>query len=205
MGRTRPDAQSRGWLPRILLLLTLAGLLWMLVLAGRIELTGRRDDDARADAVVVLGAAQYRGMPSPVFAARLDHALALYEAGKAPLVIVAGGREDGDRYTEAAAGVRYLNSNGVPAGSLLAVGRGDDTLSSLQAVAAAARRRDISSVLLVSDRFHMERSLRMATDLGLRAYGSPTATSPVEEKPASRLRYTLREVAALTAYLLSPS
>ncbi len=102
MGRTRPNTQSRGWLSR-LLLLTLAGLLWMLVLAGRIELTGRRDDDARADAVVVLGAAQYRGMPSPVFAARLDHALALYEEGKAPLVIVAGGREDGDRYTEAAA------------------------------------------------------------------------------------------------------
>ncbi len=204
MGRTRPNTQSRGWLSR-LLLLTLAGLLWMLVLAGRIELTGRRDDDARADAVVVLEAAQYRGMPSPVFAARLDHALALYEEGKAPLVIVAGGREDGDRYTEAAAGVRYLNSNGVPAGKLLAVGRGDDTLSSLQAVAAAARRREISSVLLVSDRFHMERSLRMATDLGLRAYGSPTTTSPVEEKPASRLRYTLREVAALMVYLLSPS
>ncbi|MDP9379037.1 MAG: YdcF family protein [Chloroflexota bacterium] len=193
-----------GCLRRFLLLgALLAGLLWTLLLAVRIELAGRRDEAVRSHAVVVLGAAQYQGTPSAIFRARLDHALWLYERGVAPLVVVAGGRLEGDRYTEASAGTCYLRQRGVPASALLAVGEGNNTLESLEAVARVLGRRDAQSAVLVSDRFHMYRSLQMAPDLGLRAVGSPTTTSPVDGKPTSRLRYTLREVVAYTAYVLA--
>jgi uncharacterized SAM-binding protein YcdF (DUF218 family) len=193
-----------GCLRRFLVLgVLLAGVLWTLFVAVRIEVAGRTDDAVPSDAVVVLGAAQYQGTPSPVFKARLDHALDLYRRGIAPLVVVAGGKLEGDRYTEAAAGTRYLHSRGVPQSALLAVGEGNNTLESLQAVARALRRRDAGSVVLVSDRSHMLRSLSMASDLGLEAHGSPTTTSPIDDRTASRLRYLAREIAAYTYYRLT--
>lgn len=179
------------------------GLLWTLFIAARVELSGRRDDAPRSDAIVVLGSAQYQGTPSPVFQARLDHALRLYQAGRAPLVVVAGAGLDGDLYTEGTAGADYLRAHGVPKRALLAVGSGDNTHTSLQAVARALNGRKLDSVILVSDRFHMFRSLRIASDLGLSAHGSPTTTSPIDGDPPARLRYTLREVVAYTAYLVA--
>lgn len=193
-------------LSRLLLLgIGALGLLWVLFVVLRIELAGRRDDAVSSDAIVVLGAAQYNGTPSPVFRARLDHALGLYEAGKAPLVIVAGGKQDGDAYTEASAGVAYLQKRGVSADALLPVGAGNNTLASMRAVNETLGRKKLSSVVLVSDRFHMLRSLQMASDLGIVAHGSPTTTSPIQNKLASRLRHTLREVGAYTSYMLLES
>ena len=201
--RDTSPRRPRSLLRIALLGIPLAVVVWTLLVAARIHQVGSQDDAAPSDANVVLGTAQYQGTPSLIFQARLDHAARLYEAGVAPLVVVAGGKLEGDRFTEASAGAGYLRERGVPEEALLLVGEGGNTLSSLRAVAAELRRRGLEDVVLVSDRFHMLRSLRMAADLGLRARGSPTTTSPVERRPASRARYTLREVAGYTAYLLT--
>lgn len=181
----------------------LAGVLWTLFVFARVEIASRQDDAVPADAIVVLGTAQYQGTPSSIFQARLDHAYRLYENGTAPLVVIAGGKQEGDKYTEASAGAQYLRELGVPREALLPVGKGDSTLSSLEAVAGQLERRQLESVVLVSDPFHMYRSMEMAADLGLEVHGSPTTTSPVQDRPAAQLRYTLREVAAYTVYALS--
>ena len=181
--------------------LMLPALLWAMYLALRVATVGERDDLHPVDAVVVLGTQEYSGWPSPPFSARLDHALSLYEEGLAPLVIVAGGDPEGDSYTEAAAGVRYLEHQGLPSEALLAVG-GDNTYENLLEVKALAYREGLETVLLVSERFHMLRSLVIADDLEVRAYGSPTSTSPRDHNPALRFYYTLREVTAYTAYVV---
>jgi uncharacterized SAM-binding protein YcdF (DUF218 family) len=181
--------------------LMLPTLLWAAYVALQVVTAGERDDCRPADAVVVLGTREYSGWPSRPFSARLDHALSLYEEGLAPLVIVAGADPEGDSYTEAAAGVRYLEHQGLPSDALLTVG-GDNTYENLQEVKALADWEGLETVLLVSERFHMLRSLVMADDLGIQAYGSPTSTSPTEHNPALRFFYTLREVAAYTAYML---
>jgi uncharacterized SAM-binding protein YcdF (DUF218 family) len=183
------------------IVLVLPALLWAAYVALRVATVGERDDLHPVDAVVVLGTQEYSGWPSPPFSARLDHALSLYEEGLAPLVIVAGGDPEGDSFTEAAAGVRYLEHQGLPSDALLAVG-GDNTYENLREVKALAEREGLESVLLVSERFHMLRSLAMANDLGIQTYGSPTSTSPRDHNPVLRFYYTLREAVAYTAYML---
>jgi uncharacterized SAM-binding protein YcdF (DUF218 family) len=189
---------------RIVLLLgvvlVLSALLWAAYVALRVATVGERDDQRPADAIVVLGTREYSGWPSRSFSARLDHALYLYEEGLAPVVIVAGGDPEGDSYTEAAAGVRYLEHHGISSEALLIAG-GDNTYENLLEVKALAEQESLESVLLVSERFHMLRSLVMAEDL-IQAYGSPTSTSPRDHSPALRFYYTLREVVAYTAYVL---
>jgi len=182
-------------------ILVLPALLWAAYVALQVATVGERDAPRPADAIVVLGTQEYSGWPSPPFAARLDHALSLHEEGSAPLVIVAGGDPEGDSYTEAAAGVRYLEDRGLPSEALLTVG-GNNTYENLREVKALAEREGLESVLVVSERFHMLRSLVMAEDLEIRAYGSPTSTSPRDHNPALRGYYTLREVAAYTAYYI---
>jgi uncharacterized SAM-binding protein YcdF (DUF218 family) len=182
----------------ILLLLVL---LWASYVGLQIERVGRLDESRHGDAIVVLGTDQEQGWPSPAFRARLDQALSLYEEGIAPLVVVAGGNPEGDSYTEAAAGVSYLEYYGLPSNVLLPAG-GDNTYQNLQEVQALAKREGWENVVLVSEPFHMFRSLTMARGLGLRAYGSPASTSPAEHNPIRRLYFVLREVAASTAYLL---
>ena len=176
-------------------------LLWAAYVALRVTNVGEREDPRAADAVVVLGTQEYSGWPSTPFRARLDHALSLYEEGLAPLVVIAGGDPEGDSYTEAAAGVRYLEHQGLPSDALLGVG-GNNTYENLREVKALAYRQGLETVLLVSERFHMFRSLVIADDLEIRAYGTPTSTSPRDHNPALRIYYTLREVAAYTAYML---
>ena len=139
-----------------------------------------RSDGARpADAIVVLGAAQYDGRPSPVLRARLDHAAGLYAKGIAPTVVVTGGRADGDRFTEASASARYLHTRGVPDEAILREVDGRNSWESLAASARFLKRRGITDVVLVSDPFHAARIKAMAKDLGLDAATSPTRTSPI--------------------------
>ena len=198
----KQDKQYRGKVLRLLAaILVLPALFWTTHVALRIVMVGERDERCTADAIVVLGAREYSGWPSSPFAARLDHALSLYEQGLAPLVIVAGGDPEGGSYTEADAGARYLEHLGLPPEALLTVG-GDNTYENLREAEALAEREGLETVLVVSERFHMLRSLAMAEDLGMRAYGSPTMTSPREHNPAWRLFYTLREVVAYSAYSL---
>lgn len=171
----------------------------------RIWQQGDVDEARRAGAIVVLGAAQYDGRPSQVFAARLAHATALYREGLAPYLVVTGGKRPGDRTTEAAVARAYALANDVPANRILVEDQGRTTLESIRAVAAILRSRGIADAVFVSDPTHMLRVLRMAGDQGIQAYGSPTRTSPVETDSGSRWRATIHELGALALYLATGS
>jgi len=167
----------------------------------RIWQEGGRDEGRPAGAIVVLGAAQFDGTPSPVFAARLDHAIDLYLQDMAPVLIVTGGKAEGDRTTEAAAARAYALARGVPAGAIAMEDAGRTTLESLQGVARLLRGRGIRDAVFVSDPTHMLRVLRMASDLGIESYGSPTRTSRVESDPVQKVDATVHELGALAYYL----
>ena len=164
--------------------------------AVRIWQVARLDSRARVDAIVVLGASQFDGRPSPIFQARLDHAKALYEDGVGPVVVTVGGNREGDRFTEAAAGARYLRSSGVPGDAVAEVGEGSDTFTSLSAVAVLAEERSWERVVLVTDPWHSYRARAMAGDVGLSARTSPARTGPAVRTRATQLRYIARETAA---------
>jgi uncharacterized SAM-binding protein YcdF (DUF218 family) len=181
----------------------LIALVLILGTAARVWQVARIDDDTHADAILVLGAAQYDGTPSSVFQARLGQAYRLFTRGVAPLMITVGGKRPGDAYTEAAAGRNYLTDQGVPADRVLAVETGSDTLESINAVAAAMRARDLSSVVLVSDPWHSMRTRTMARDAGLRAWTSPTRTGPAVYTRESQFHGIARETAALLWYKLT--
>jgi uncharacterized SAM-binding protein YcdF (DUF218 family) len=162
--------------------------------------TARQDSRPDSDAIVVLGSAQYNGVPSSIFEARLEHAITLYEDGVAPVVVTVGGKKAGDEFTEAEAGRDYLAENGIPAAALLAVPTGVDTLESMRAVASTFRDRGWSSAVLVSDPWHVMRAERMAEDAGLDASGSPTRQGPAVQTRTTQFRYILRETAAYLLY-----
>jgi uncharacterized SAM-binding protein YcdF (DUF218 family) len=169
----------------------------------RIWAIGNRDDRRPADTIVVLGAAQYNGTPSPVLKARLEHAIDLYRSGLAPWLVVTGGRAEGDRTTEAASARAYAIAKGVPADAILVEGEGRTTLESLAAVAGILRSHGLHSALLVSDRTHMLRVLRIARDQGIDGFGSPTTTSPTDASLDSRLEATAHELGGLALYFVS--
>ncbi len=152
-----------------------------------------------ADLIVVLGAAQYNGDPSPVFAGRLDHAALLFTQGRADQVVVVGGNRPGDRTTEAEAGRDYLIAKGVPAGSVVAEPVGHTTFESLSALADWMRERDLHSAFLVSDPWHNLRIERMASDLGFEGHASATWTSAASTEE-TRLGGYVRETFAYLYY-----
>lgn len=179
-----------------------------LILAGgyatyRIWAQGQHDEERPADAIVVMGAAQYDGRPSRVFAARLDHAVSLYLAGVAPRLVVTGGKAEGDRTTEAAAGRAFAMSLGVPEEDILVEDQSRTTLESIRAVADLLEANGLHSAIFVSDRPHMLRVLRMAADEGITAWGSPTRTSPIEGDLAGQVDATVHELGALAYYFLT--
>jgi uncharacterized SAM-binding protein YcdF (DUF218 family) len=144
----------------------------------QVRRTASFDDPRLSDAIVVMGAAQWDGQPSPVFAARLDHAVDLYERGVAPVVVVTGGKQPADRFTEAGVAEDYLIEHGVPASAILGEDRGRTSWESIQAVDVMLDDRGLASVVLVSDPYHSLRIRSMARSLGLDAVTSPTRTSP---------------------------
>ena len=160
----------------------------------------RQDSRPTSDAIVVLGSAQYNGVPSSIFEARLEHAIALYEDGVAPMIVTVGGKATGDEFTEAEAGRDYLANAGIPADSLLAVPEGVDTLESMRAVSTAFDEHGWTSAVLVTDPWHALRAERMAEDAGLEAESSPTRQGPAVETRATQFRYILRETAAYLLY-----
>lgn len=191
------------------LLAALAALLFavvgVVVVSGAVVWRAAHRDDAsrvdHADAIVVLGAAQYDGEPSPVFAGRLDHASLLWEQDRADLVLTVGGKQPGDRTTEADAGRDYLIRHGVPADAVVALPVGSSTWESLEAAAAHLRAHDLRSVFLVSDPWHNARVKAMASDLGLDAYASATWRSGATTEEARGQGY-LRETFAYLRYLI---
>lgn len=158
-----------------------------------VAVTGERDQRVSADAIAVLGAAQYNGRPSPVFRARLDHAATLYRLGLAPVVLVTGGVGTGDTLSEAEVGRGYLIGLGVPPAVAVALPAGSDTYASMAEVAGWFRGRGSHRVLLVSDAFHMLRLRILAPRLGLTAYSSAAPTSPIRASPRRHAGYLLAE------------
>lgn len=169
-------------------------------MAVQISERGRLDERQPVDAIVVLGAAQFNGRPSDVFQARLEHAVALWHQGLADWFVVTGGKVPEDRTTEADVARAWAIANGVPASRILAETRGRTTLESLEAVRTIFRDEDLRSGLFVSDETHMLRVLRMAEDLGIEAFSSPTRTSPSDQNESRRRRAVLHEIAGLAAY-----
>jgi uncharacterized SAM-binding protein YcdF (DUF218 family) len=158
-----------------------------------ISVVGVRDQATTADAIAVLGAAQYNGRPSPVFRARLDHAAALYQRGYAPVVLVTGGVGSGDTLSESDVGRSYLLKLGLPEQSLIALRAGSSTYSSLVSVARWFAGRQSERVLLVSDGFHMVRLRIIAVRLGLVPFTSPVPNSPIRSNPRLNASYLLVE------------
>jgi uncharacterized SAM-binding protein YcdF (DUF218 family) len=146
---------------------------------AQVWLASRRDGAHKAQAIVVFGAAQYNGRPSAVLRARLDHAVDLYRRRIAPVIVVTGGRQPGDRFTEATASADYLHTKGVPDNDILREVSGQTSWQSLAATTAFLKVRHIHDVILVSDPFHSLRIGGMAAELGLDASTSPTRTSPI--------------------------
>jgi vancomycin permeability regulator SanA len=161
---------------------------------------GASDVD-HADAIVVLGAAQYDGTPSPVFQGRLDHAALLYGQDRAERVIVLGSNQPGDRTTEAEAGRDYLIDRGVPADAVIAIPVGHTSFESLQAAADAMHDDGLTSAFLVSDPWHNARIERMASDLGITGYASATWTSAAKTEE-TRIPGYVRETFAYMYYRL---
>ncbi|MGY1672963.1 YdcF family protein [Geodermatophilus sp. SYSU D00710] len=178
----------------------LAALLLVASTAVAIWWTARQDARPSSDAIVVLGSAQYNGVPSSIFEARLEHAAALWEDGVAPVVVTVGGKAAGDQFTEAEAGRAYLLDAGIPEESLLAVPEGVDTLESVRAVGTAFAERGWSSAVLVTDPWHAMRAERMAEDAGLTVESSPTRQGPAVRTRGTQFRYILRETAAYLLY-----
>lgn len=197
VGRSRPVLQTTALLIAGAVVGSAALIGWM---ALQINDQGNRDEQRPADAIVVLGAAQFNGTPGGVFEARLKHAVDLYLDGVAPYLVVTGGKLPGDRTTEADTARAWAIEHGVPAAAILAEKQGRSTLESLEAVAAIFREHDLSSAVFVSDETHMLRVLRMATDLGIVGWGSPTRTSPTDRETARRTQAMIHEIGGLVAY-----
>jgi len=168
-----------------------------------------KDERPPADAIVVLGAAQYDGRPSAIFRARLEHAVDLWNAKVAPLLVFTGGKEPGDRFTEGGSGARWAVGRGVPASATLVEESSRTTYGNLagakRALEANGPKDRRLRIIVVSDPFHMYRAVKQAHDLGLDAYPSPTRTSPLS---ASKLKLTesvLREDLAIGGYIIGGS
>lgn len=193
-GDAVPGRRPRRW--RLgALAVAVAACCYVAVTFVQVVRASTRDEARPADAIVVLGAAQYDGRPSPVLEARLAHALALWQQGLAPLVVVTGGKQPGDRFTEAAAAAGWLTRRGVPDEQVLREVQGSNSWESLAAAARILRDRAAERVVLVSDGFHAMRIKGIASEVGLEAYVSPVPDSPIAG--AARLRALGRETGAV--------
>lgn len=177
----------------------LIGLVYLAVTFVQVWQASRRDDARPAEAIVVFGAAQYNGRPSPVLKARLDHAADLYERGIAPIIVVTGGQQptDTSSNTEASASADYLATLDIPQDDILRENEARSTWDSMASAANFLKRDGKEQVILVTDPFHAARVQAMAQELGLDSHVSPTRTSPIEG--TRELKHFARETAAVAA------
>jgi vancomycin permeability regulator SanA len=184
------------WLWKIALVALLVPIIFLAWTLGDVWQTSKRDQRSKTDAIVVMGAAQYDGRPSPLFKVRLDHAHALYTDKVAPLIVVLGGKRTGDRFTEAEAGAAYLEEK-LPAHRVTGVKGGSTTLDSLRRFTGLAEERKINSIVIVSDPMHLARAEEMAEDFGFDATVSRARLNENSEKARASL---IRETANLAYY-----
>jgi uncharacterized SAM-binding protein YcdF (DUF218 family) len=184
-------ASGRSWVPLIGWLVVGALVIWGTSLL-LILYTGSRPVIRKADAILVLGAAQYNGRPSPVLKARLDHALSLFDQGLARTMVFTGGVGTGDTVSEGEVARRYALKHDVPASAILVERHGKTSAESMAAAASLMRAKGLHSALVVSDSYHMLRLELLARRAGIRPYRAPAA-SPIDRARRTRVRYVLRE------------
>jgi uncharacterized SAM-binding protein YcdF (DUF218 family) len=156
----------------------LSGLLYLVVTFVQVRRQEARDEAREVDAIMVLGAAQFNGKPSPVLEARLSHAFDLWKQGLAPIIVVTGGKQPGDKFTEASTGAEYLIQRGVPDEAIRREVQGTTSWESIAASARFLKSEGRTSVLLVSDPYHSLRIKGIAAEVGLTPFSSPTRSSP---------------------------
>lgn len=167
------------WIVGVALLLVLAATLVKVTgVAGEIHRQSVIDEAQPADAIIVLGAAEYRGKPSPVLEARLNHALFLYLKNMAPRIITTGGAGGDPVFTEGSVGRAYLSERGVPPEAIVVEREGESTAQSVAAVVEIMRRMNLKSAIVVSDGYHIFRVKKMLESSGLKVFGSPRPSAP---------------------------
>ncbi|HLG98712.1 MAG TPA: YdcF family protein [Bryobacteraceae bacterium] len=167
------------WIAFTALALAIAGLcVEVTAVAGEIRRQSQMDEARPADAIIVLGAAEYRGKPSPVLEARLNHALFLYLKQMAPRIITTGGAGGDPVFTEGSVGRSYLSNHGVPPEAIIVEREAGSTAQSVAAVAEIMRRMNLRSAIVVSDGYHIFRVKKMLESSGLQVYGSPRPSAP---------------------------
>jgi uncharacterized SAM-binding protein YcdF (DUF218 family) len=193
MTRAAKAKRAVNVIRRILTVMVVATFALWVISAAAVLVWSSRDEARPAQAIVVLGAAQYAGRPSPVLRARLDHALDLWNRHLASLLILTGGTGSGDTTSEAAVGRTYARKRGVPDSAILVESQGRTTSESMRAVAGMLEVRGLQSALLVSDPFHMLRLRILARRFGFTPYTSPTQTSPISPNREQRWKYIFSE------------
>ena len=200
--------RREGWaeLWRWSIIVGLTGLLAVGLLLGSliaaIYLQARSDESASVDAIVVLGTAQYNGVPSPDLKARLDEALKAYESGYARYIVVTGGKMEGDVYTEAESSKNYLVDHGVPEPAFLMEDQGRNSWQSMTGAATVLKAAGLKRVLIVSDGFHLFRLKLMARELGLSPVGVAASDSPIHPNSWNEFDYVVREAGATIKFIL---
>lgn len=198
--RSRSRAPHSGW-PSAFGMMVFAAIVFPIIVvlgsAYYVWSTGKVHDGTPTDAIIVLGAAQFDGTPSPVLKSRLDHSLDLYRNDVASQVVTVGGKQSGDRFTEAGAGRQYLIEQGVSPDRVVAVKAGTDTIESLSDVAKLAEQRGWTSITIVSDPAHMARSKAIANRLGFDAHTNPTMSGDGSQVTDS---YLARETMAYLGF-----
>jgi uncharacterized SAM-binding protein YcdF (DUF218 family) len=204
----RPQARHRGLWPELWRWGVTAAITGVLAVAllgasllGAIYWQARTDQMGAVDAIVVLGTAQYNGRPSPALKARLDEVLVAWAAGTAPYVVVTGGKQPGDAFTEAEASRDYLVEHGVPEAAILMESEGRDSWQSMRGAAEALHQIGAERILIVSDGFHLFRLKVMARELGFSPIARGASDSPIRPNSGNEFDYILREAAATVVFL----
>ena len=185
---------------RFFALIILLAIILPLYAAGNVYLTARNAKAVKSDAIVVLGAAQYDGRPSDIFAARLAEAKLIYQEGLAPLIVTVGSNAAGDRTTEAATGFNWLKRNGISKKVLLPIALGRDTFTETQSYSKVLKAKNLKSIIIVTDEFHCLRAMTMARDEGFTTSCAPAKTGPASTEN-SGFKYLARETGAYLAYV----
>ncbi|MCP2338758.1 YdcF family protein [Actinomadura rupiterrae] len=204
-GRKRRRPRPRWFVVTVGVIGALLGIIVAtpLTVGLRVWYQARQDERPRSDAIIVLGAAQYNGVPQATLKWRLQHALDLYQHGVAPRIVTVGGKAPGDNFTEGDSGRRWLiRQGGLPADKVISVPVGRDTLQSLKAVGAEFKRLGLRSGVIVTDPWHELRAKRMASDNGIDPAGSPTRSGPSVQTRDTQFHYIVRETGGYLSYVL---
>jgi uncharacterized SAM-binding protein YcdF (DUF218 family) len=196
--------QRARWSLRILALIAASFLIWLGATCLAVMREAEAQQNQPADAIVVFGAAQYDGRPSPVFKARLDHAFELFQQGIAPVVITTGGAGDDPRYNEGGVGHDYLMKRGVPEAKLIAETQGSDTAQSAQRVGVIMHANHMESCIAVSDEYHVYRIRKLLEHQRIRVYVAPRSGSRPRTQ-WQRAMAVLRESLSYMVWRFNPS